>query len=130
MTPVTFSIPFSFKDPKELRLELLNGLNRVVKPSRKFIEKHGESELAFLVVLERKTEELKILGPSTGDDLVDYTFWLPYKRIKQSENYRLEYLKVLREGLMVIFNKYDFNLEEIEKVFDELDRKYASLSVE
>jgi hypothetical protein len=111
ITPVIYNIPFCFPNPKEMRAFLLEELKQIVKPSEKFIAKHGGSQLTFAAVLERKTIELKVLGPSTGDDLVFYTIWLPYKKIKYSDNYKLEYLNSLEEGMMQIFKKYDFDLK-------------------
>lgn len=125
LTPVFYPIPFSFKDPKDLRANLVDSLREIIKPSNFFTAKYGNADLTFILVLERKTKELKVLGPTSGNELVDYTIWLPYKRIKNSANYKVEYLKVLKEGMLPIFKKYKFEISSIEKVFSELEKKYV-----
>lgn len=124
---VTYNIPFAFKDPKDIRDEVFRLLQQTIESSTSFKERHGDSDLMIFIALDRKPDLLEVRGPSTGNNLVDYTIWLPYKRIKQCQNYELEYLEALIEGLRIIFSKYSMGTSELElireKVSQEIRRK-------
>jgi len=119
-TTVTYNIPFLFKDPEDIRLSILKELRSNVIESETYRLKHGDSKLKLIVVLDNKNKELRVLGPVTGDNIVDYTIWLPYKKIKNSSDYRIEYYNQLTQGLLEVFEKYDYNIEEIKSLFERL----------
>ena len=120
---VTYNIPFAFKDPKDIRDNVFAMLRDRVRPSKIFKEKFGDSTIKIIIVLDNKNKELKILGPTIGGNLVDFTIWLPYKKIKNSSNYRLEYFNQIKEGLLQIFEKYYFDLEELHGLFEDAQMK-------
>lgn len=113
-------IPFSFPDPKDLRNKLSLEIRKELVPSSKFIDKYNNANLAFIIVLEKRTKELEIKGPSVDNELVDYAIWLPYNKIKKSKNYRLAYLENLESSFLEIFKKYDFDIEGVNEIFNSM----------
>jgi len=122
---VTFSIPFSFPDPKGVREILTIKIREVIEPSVKFKKKFGEANLAFIIILKRETKELQIKGPTADTELVDFAIWLPYKKIKNSSNYKISYLEYIQKGMLQIFKKYDFDLDKIEHAFTSTKREIS-----
>lgn len=70
--------------------------------------------------MERKTKELEIKGPEADEELVEYFIWLPYKAIKDSDNYRIAYINYLKEGILKVLRKYNFDLALVEVVFSKI----------
>jgi len=120
ITSVRYSIPFAFKDPKDIRNQVSSMIKERVLVSEKFKKKYGSARLAIIVVLKKETKELSVHGPTADKDLVDYAVWLPYRKIKQSENYRIEYLKFLIKGICIVFEKYMIGTNELFQIEKEL----------
>lgn len=120
---VKFSIPFMFPDPEDLRREIQDRISLVIQESSEFNSKHGKADLAFIIVLDKKTEDLEVKGPTVDKELVDYAIWLPYKKIKLSENYRIAYLNYLKSGILKVLAKYDFELGHVKEVFSLIEQK-------
>jgi hypothetical protein len=121
ITGVKFSIPFMFPDPSDLRQKLHQALAVEWSPTNEFFGKFGEADLCFIIVLSEKTKELEVKGPTKGMKMIDYTLWLPYKRIKAEDNYRNAYLAFIKEGVFSVLAKYNFNLEPFVQLFDEIE---------
>ncbi len=117
---VLHQIPFGFIDPSDLRHKLADGIRTVIKPSQKFISKYGATNLGITIVLERRTKELEIKGPESDEELVEYFLWLPYKKIKNADNYRIAYLNFLEEGILKILGKYKFDVKLIQSIFSRM----------
>ncbi|MEM9889096.1 MAG: hypothetical protein AAF849_24680 [Bacteroidota bacterium] len=123
ISAVNYSIPFAPKDPDDLRYALAEAIGPTIRPSKKYEEKFGNANLDMIAVLERKTKELEIKGPTVDSELVDFGIWLPYKKMKNSSNYRLSYFNYFCEGILTLLRKYDFDTLETEKAIDELRKK-------
>ncbi|MBV6427454.1 MAG: hypothetical protein KIPDCIKN_01972 [Haliscomenobacter sp.] len=120
---VKFNIPFMFKDPEDIRNELRSMLDVDWVSPKKFQDKFGSANLSFVLVLERKTENLEVKGPTADKELVDFAIWLPYKKINSSNNYRLSYISHIEEGMKKILSMYGFDLEYFNAIFLELKKK-------
>ncbi len=86
VSSVIFNIPFMFPDPKDLRASLNKMLFKEWDCPKKYEEKFGAANLDFIVILNQKTKELEIKGPTSDEELVYFTIWLPHKKIKFSSN--------------------------------------------
>ena len=76
-----------------------------------------------MIVLDRKTKDLEIKGPTIDEELVDFVLWLHYKEIKSSSNYRMSYLRYIKEGMLEVLSRYDFNLDPFKEIFSTLEQK-------
>ncbi len=120
---VTYNIPFMFADPKDIRHELQQMLAIDWERPEKFHRRHGNTNLCFIIILNRETVELEIKGPTTDKKLIDFAIWLPYKKINSSNNYRLSYISYIEEGMRKVLSKYEFNIEPFDSIFSKLKEK-------
>lgn len=123
ISSIKFSIPFMFPDPEDLRQALHQMLSREWDSPETFKRKYGRANLDFMIVLDRKTKDLEIKGPTIDEELVDFVLWLPYKEIKSSSNYRMSYLRYIKEGMLEVLSRYDFNLDPFKEIFSTLEQK-------
>ncbi len=89
----------------------------------KFQKKHGNASLDFIIVLNRKTVDLEIKGPTADKELVDYAIWLPNKKINSSSNSRLSYISYIEEGMKKVLSLYGFEIEPFDLIFSKLKEK-------
>lgn len=123
LSSVRFNAPFMFADPEDLRKDLLDMLATSWESTTEFQEKFGQADLDFIIVVDKNNNELKIKGPTKDSELVDFAIWLPYKKIKNSENYRLAYLDYVKQGVIKVLEKYKFELEVFENIFYVIAQK-------
>lgn len=121
LTSISYSVPFGIQDPRELREKISIDLNNVLEASNEFKSKYADSDLLMPIVFHPDTKKLKVLGPSKEKRLVIYNIWLPIRVIKKSDNWKLEYLKFLKEGIFQILLKYNMLSKSVIACFDEVE---------
>lgn len=102
---VNYNIPFVFSNPKTEKDLFFSYLNEELKGNCNYKKKYGNADLKIILVLEQKTKSLDIKGPTLSKNLIDYSFWLPYKKIKNSTDYKKEYLLNVWTGLDTVLRK-------------------------
>jgi hypothetical protein len=123
VSAVNYSIPFAPPDPLDIRAKLAEAIRHTTQPSSDYLNKFGNADLDIIAVLDRNTKELEVKGPTFDSKLVEFGIWLPYKKMKGDQNYRLSYFNHFCEGIFIILNRYNFDTQETKIAIDNLQKE-------
>lgn len=86
-----------------------------------YYEKYGSAKLKIIIVLDAKNKGFRVLGPTVGKKLIDYTIWVDIKKIKNAKYAEFEFSNQLVFGIKEIFKKFELEDEVLnEKLNDYL----------
>jgi len=107
------SFPFSYK----FQIYLSEETTRLVKPSTRFIELHGEDySLMFRISAKRELAINEIVGPTVykKDKDVEYSIFLPYTPIIQQSEPYISALEHILEGAYEILDDYEIDTSKLK----------------
>jgi len=119
---VGVDFPISYK----VNQLLLDRLVKKLQKENQEVNVKGEFfSLGVIVSTRKNVTDLSFQGPSISKKykMVDYTIWMPFAKVIESDNILFAYLDYLCQGISLVMKECGYPTAAISKIFEETKKR-------